>query len=364
MTGRWFDYFLTNRFADFWAERMNEAGARVCVITGIGFDPRCRAVLDQLLAVSGPGQVAVLGLRFKTALDLIEPVKVLNHYAEANLKAITDTGCEQLGFGDVQLQDENRFSAGGPSALRFVSKYIEGLAQFRSVVVDISGMPRSVFYPLISYLCSRADKGAIHNLHVTVSESVELDAKIILSEFGSADYIHTFRLTDKKKLVWLPIIGGRERDRILKIHNQIKDDCLEICPILPFPASPLRKPDEVLIENSEVLFQELAITDSNILLCDETNPFDIYRKIVALHDYYSEKLSTLVGGVATVVSPLSSKLLSLGALFAAIERKLPVSYVEAGLYTLEPGAMEVFQAAHISPIEIWLAGEPYNGVHP
>jgi hypothetical protein len=360
MTVRWLDYFMTNSFAQFWKEQLQPADIKVCVITGIGFDPRCRAAIEHLLTVCKPSQVSVLGLRFKTALDAIEPVKLLNQYAEANQKAIDESGCQQVGMGDVQLQDENRFSAGGPSALRFVSKHLEQLGRFHHVIVDISGMPRSVFYPVISYLCARSDQGIINNLHVTVAESPELDSKIILSEFGGADYIHTFRLTDKKKLVWLPIIGGRERDRILKIHNQIKDDCLEIVPILPFPATPLRKPDDVLISNSEVLFQELAVTDSNILLCSETNPFDIYRKIVSLHDYYTEKLSAL-GGVATVVSPLSSKLLSLGALLAAIERKLPVSYVEAGLYTLEPGAMEVFQSAPILPIEMWLAGDPYKG---
>ena len=130
---------------------------------------------------------------------------------------------------------------------------------------------------------------------------------------------------------------------------------------MPFPAKPLRKPDDVLIDNNEVLFQELAITPTNILLCDEANPFDIYRKIVGLHDYYTDKLSVLVGGVTTVISPLSTKLLSLGALFAAIERRLPVSYVEAGLYNLEPAAMAIFQEAEITPIEIWLTGEPYNG---
>jgi len=361
MTLRWSDYFLTSQFSAFWSKRLSEDGADVCLITGIGFDPRCRTALDQLLAVGRLEQISVLGFRFRTALDLLEPARELNQYGEANLQAILGTGVRNLGVGEIQLQDENRFTAGGPNAVRYVASQIEALRTFRHVVVDISGMPRSVFYPTISYLCNRADQGIVKNLHIVVSQSAEIDTAIQLSEFGSADFIHTFRLTRKEKLVWLPVIGSRERDRIVKIHNQIKDDCIEICPILPFPAKPLRKPDDVLIENSEVLFQELAITPTNILLCDEANPFDIYRKIVGLHDYYTGKLSALVGGVTTVISPLSSKLLSLGALFAAIERKLPVSYVEAGLYNLAPAAMDVFRGVQIAPVEIWLTGEPYNG---
>jgi hypothetical protein len=360
MSPRWSDYFMTRDFSGFWAARLREDGATVCVITGIGFDPRCRTVLDQLAGLAPAGRTAVLGLRFQTALDAIYPVQLLNEYAQTNLRAIAANGSRQIAIGEVRLQDENRFPAGGPGALRFVAQHMGSLQEFRHIVVDISGMPRSVFYPLISYLCDRADRGLVANLHIAISEDVQLDRKILLSEFGNADYIHTFRLTDKKKLIWLPIIGSGERDRIVKIHDQIKDDCIEICPVLPFPSDPLRKPDDVLIANSEVLFQELAITHTNLLLCDETNPFDIYRKVVALHDYYSDKLSPLVGSVTTVVSPLSSKLLSLGALFAAIERKLPVSYVEAGLYNLEDGAMEVFETAQITPIEIWLAGEPYR----
>jgi hypothetical protein len=359
MSLRWSDYFLTRQFSSFWAQRMTEADASACVITGIGFDPRCRTALNEVLKVARADQVGILGLRLSSVLNMIEPARTLNQHAEANLEAVINSGCKQLGVAEIQLQDENRFSCGGPRTLKFIDQNIDALRAFRHVIVDISGLPRSVFYPLISFLCDRTDRGVIQNLHVVVSENVALDSKIVLSEFGDADYIHTFRLTGKKKLVWLPTIGSRERERIIKIHNQLKDDCIEICPILPFPSSPLRKPDDVLIENSEVLFEELAIASTNILLCDETNPFDIYRKIVGLHDYYTDKLSKLEGGVTTVVSPLSTKLLSLGALFAAIERKLPVTYVEAGLYSPDPETMELFETVQISPVEIWLAGEPY-----
>lgn len=339
---------------------MAEGNATVCLITGIGFDPRCRTALERILSVSPANVVSILGLRLRTPLDSIAPVQTTTGFAEQNLQAITRSGAAVIAVADVHLQDENGFPSGGRSALNLVATHIDTLRGFTHIVVDISGLPRSIFYPVISFLCHRSDMGIIRNLHVAVSENSELDEKIHLSEFGDADYIHTFRLVGDKKLVWLPVIASRERDRILKIFNQLKDDCLEICPVLPFPASNLRKPDEVLIDNNDVLFQELSVTPSNFLLCDETNPFDIYRKIVDLHDYYVEKLAVLVGDVTTVVSPLSSKLLSLGALLAAIERKLPVSYVEAGLYNLEPNGVQLYERMHLEPTEIWLTGEPYR----
>jgi hypothetical protein len=66
-----------------------------------------------------------------------------------------------------------------------------------------------------------------------------------------------------------------------------------------------------------------------------------------------------MGDVTTVVSPLSSKLLSLGMLFAAIERRLPVSYVEAGLYQPPVDQIEQYVPDHDQTLEIWLTGEPY-----
>lgn len=61
-----------------------------------------------------------------------------------------------------------------------------------------------------------------------------------------------------------------------------------------------------------------------------------------------------------VVSPLASKLLSLGLLLAAIDRHLPVSYVEAGMYEIEPGRFSELATRQHNPLEVWVAGEPYS----
>ena len=359
MSLRWSDYYMTRDFTGFWSERLKEPGAAVCVITGIGFDPRCSVGINQILAVSEPAQVALLGLRLNVPLEVSEPSRARNRLAELNERALLANAAHKLGIGQVALQDGSRFPVGGPTSVDFVATHLTTLSTYEHVVVDISGLPRSIFYPLISFLCSRSDQGLIRNLHIIVTEDQALDGSIKLSEFGDADYIHSFRMAGKKKVVWVPVLNNDERDRILKIFNHLKEDCIEICPILPFPADSLRRADDVLIDNSEVLFQELDVLSTNILLCDESNPFDIYRKILGLHDYYLEKLSRIMGEVTTVVSPLSSKLLSLGMLLAAIERKLPVSYVEAGLYQPPVRQIEEFQPCTDRTLEIWLTGEPY-----
>jgi hypothetical protein len=360
MNSRWADYFLTDRFTDFWAKRLAEPSETVCLLFGLGFDPRCIISLQKLSQIAAPGQLSYVALQLQTLSPDVPPGKLLHSLVKENtesLAKVSNATC--IAKSAVVLQDAGRYPVGGRSALNFIGSIFEQLTSFRHIVIDISGVPRSVFYPLISFLCKRADQGLLSNVHVAVLDDAELDSKIRLSEFGDADYIHTFRLEGSKKMVWLPVIGSHERDRILKIFAQIKSDCVETCPILPFPASPLRKPDDILIENSDVLYQELGITPGNIILCDERNPFDIYRKILNVHDYYSDKLAPLMGEITTVVSPLSSKLLSLGMLLAAIERHLPVSYVEAGLYSIEEKAFQFSTLAGCEPLEVWLTGEPY-----
>jgi hypothetical protein len=164
-----------------------------------------------------------------------------------------------------------------------------------------------MFFPLIAYLLKFADQGVFRNLHVTVVEDPLLDSKISGREYGQADYLHTFRYQGGDKLVWLPIISANEAIRLEKIHGKIKGTCVEICPILPFPAQSLRRVDDIVVKHSELLFEGFLVSPDNLLLCDESTPFDIYRKILEVEEYYRSRLSFVpaIGEIKTVVSPLS-----------------------------------------------------------
>jgi hypothetical protein len=364
MNTRWSDYVLTEDFSAFWTERLRDPLASVCVVLGLGFDPRSLIALKKLSAIGGTGQVNAVVMRLQTLNRDTQPGRDLVAAVEANARVLNALpNVAQVAVADVALHDTERFSIGGRSVLSAISPHIDVLANFTHTLIDLSGTPRSVFFPLIAFLCNRADAGVLKNLHVAVLENDAFDSKIVSAELSDADYIHTFRMEGSKKVVWLPVLGSNQRERILKIYNQLKADCIETVAVLPFPGRSLRTVDEVLLSNSEVLYSELGVAPGNILLCDAKNPFDVYRKIVGLHDYYVEKLQAHIGSLTTVVSPLSSKLLSLGALLAAVERKLPVSYVEAGLYTVRNGPLDVTLFGDQEPTEIWLTGEPYAGAN-
>lgn len=363
MTARWADYFLEEDFARFWRERAQDPKVRVLLVLGLGFDPRSLTALKTLSSAGLSDRLGYIALRLRARPALGDAGVATEQLSTSNrdeLDAIPN--CRREAIYDVETHDSEGHNIIGRKTLAEMSKASAILASYTDVVVDISGMPRGAFFPLLAYLLKQADKNVFCNLHATVVEDPVLDSKIAGREYGQADFLHTFRLQGDNKLIWLPVVGANESARLEKIHNKLKGGCIEICPILPFPARSLRRADDIVIAHSELLFEGFLVATENLLLCDERTPFDVYRKILDVEEYYRKQLGAIagMGGVTTVVSPLSSKTLSLGMLLAAAERSLPVCHVEPGTYQVDtnPAGLLLGDTTR-GPTEIWLAGEPY-----
>jgi hypothetical protein len=343
---------------------MADTNARVLVVFGLGFDPRSLASLQVLAGLGLPDRVGYLALRIVARPAYGSSAAVVEQLSLENQEAVKQmTGCRAEPTLDVETQDAEGHSIAGRRTLDAMAKGKGILSGYSDVIVDISGMPRGMFFPLIAYLLRLADQQVFPNLHVSVVEDPILDARITGREYGVADYLHTFRHHDEGRVVWLPVVGASEAVRLDKIHNKIKSACIEICPIVPFPASSLRRADDIVVKHAETLFEGLLVSPDNLLLCDERTPFDVYRKILEVEHYYRSRLGSLpaVGKITTVVSPLSSKTLSLGMLLAAIERSLPVCHVEPGTYQVETNDDgKLVGGGTWEPQEIWLTGEPYT----
>lgn len=93
-----------------------------------------------------------------------------------------------------------------------------------------------------------------------------------------------------------------------------------------------------------------SVDTRNIVYADESDPLDLYRTILRLDDLRKPVFAE-VGGSLLILSPLGSKVMALGALMAALERDLPVAYLEAIGYEFE-GAPANEEAAEV--IHIWL----------
>jgi hypothetical protein len=132
----------------------------------------------------------------------------------------------------------------------------------------------------------------------------------------------------------------------------------DTCPILPFPGKNLRAPDLLIQEYANQLQNVWRVDPRNLVYADEGNPLDVYRSILLLDSararvFQKNRQSQLI------LSPLGSKLLSIGALMAAIERGFPVVYVEALEYRVDFQQLETSRNEPGPLVHLWLQGEAY-----
>lgn len=231
-------------------------------------------------------------------------------------------------------------------------------------MLEISAMPRSVFFPLIRGILERAHLPSGHNehwsgdLHVAVCENPEADESIREEGTTPMAPIGGFSAGSDERpatTIWVPVLGERAVSRVTRLYEELDPD--ETCPVVPWPAADPRRADRLVLEFRQLLFEGIRLEPRNVIQAAERNPFDLYRTLGRLHDRYLEALSPL-GSVSMVLSSHSSKLLSVGVLLTAYEYELEVQHVSPGTYGLHEGAEELRDHGEI--FDLWLTGEPYR----
>lgn len=363
---RWEHYLLLRGKAhqEFWDQHLQAAKRSVLFVVGRGFDPRLRLGLDVVLAAGGEGRRDVLGLDFREGAQ--SPTMDHKERADLNWKEVQ----ERVGSrGSVSVRSVEFWS---PEGRRISSQSARDLfdsdaafVEYTDLVVDISSMPRSVYFPLIARILYLLDHRSTQesspiNLHVLVAENPELDAKIQkLGIDEKAEFMASFSGGfDEEAIqtpkVWLPMLGEKRTTQFERIHDRVKPS--EICPILPSPSRDPRRADSIVIEHHSTLFDQHHLDGRNFLYVSEQNPFEVYRQVMGAVKRYREVFG-LLGGCRVAISPLSSKLMSLGALLVAYEMKdvgdgVGIAHIESQGYALEGtpgGESELFG--------LWLAGE-------
>ena len=99
----------------------------------------------------------------------------------------------------------------------------------------------------------------------------------------------------------------------------------------------------------------------NIVYADEEDPLNLYRTILTLDDLRKPVFAE-TGGSKLVLSPLGNKVMALGALMAALERDLPVAYLESIGYELESSIPKEIDEPDL--IHLWLEGDVYPYPRP
>lgn len=375
---RWHPYFLRRgeEYSKFWQEYLQSSNRDLLFVLAVGLDPRTCHGLTSILNSQGNGTRDVMLIEFDEGPN--SPSSRFEDKVRANMSKILElvpsTGNRKEKKIDMWSSDRRR--TGSRNALSIFSD-LSDLNDYTDLIVDVSAMPRGIYFPLIGKMLHLIDSSQnmdSHakkaNLHVVVSENPELDQRI--TEEGiddEASYMAGFtsgltnQATEALPKVWIPTLGRGKLQQVQRINNLVSPT--EICPMMPMPSLDPYLSEQLLVEYRQFLFESLHIESRNIMNVAENNPFEVYRQIKKTVYDYNQALRSL-GGCQVVLSALSSKLLSIGSLLAAYDLKersgggVGVAHVEAQGYSLN-GEFDIGREWTRSQLStMWLAGECYD----
>lgn len=374
VAARWRNYMMESGAGldTFWRAHFQRE-RHILFVLGKGFDPRVCLGLRSLLDAGGAGKRDVIAIEFDEGP--FSPSRAYDPLVQENWTTLQSlvAGKGTLSARPVKIwsDDGRRISARSAAGL-FSS--LSDIAAYTDIVVDISALPRGIYFPLIAKILhildtTPGDGDKKPNLQVMVAENPLLDSYI--QDEGvddTATYLHHFGASIEREAtadypkVWIPVLGERQETQLVRIYDLVMPD--EIAPLLPSPSVNPRRSDDLLLEYRELLFDRLRVEPSNFIFASERNPFEVYRQIRRAVLHYREALRPL-GGCKVVLSALSTKLLSVGTLLVAYELKqaeveIGIAYVECQGYTIDADAQGDGVEAQSELFGLWVAGECYE----
>lgn len=348
---------------DFWRKHFNSDFQRnVLFIIGKGFDVRMNNILS-----------LIVNAEFNIKLEcIIIDYPNLNEeryltYVNQNFKNFEDlismgTNIEYKTIKYV-INSENKENVGFSFA-KEISK--ENIEKFTDIIVDISAIPRGLYFPLINALYYKTKKNSNINLFVLVSENVEIDKKI--KEFSFDDnisYMYGFRSAIDKQSnqskikIFYPLLGENKAIALQKIYNDVNPD--DTSPVIPFPSKNPRRTEDILTEYHKDLRIKYMIERQNVLYGHERNPFELYQLLINSISSYEDTMDIL-NGCIFVIGILTSKLLSIGALLVGLEKKDTVSIcnLSANEYNIDDFEELKTLNSESEPFSMWILGEAYE----
>jgi hypothetical protein len=338
---------------DFFSSYFGSSTSKTILIAGAGFDPRATAVANLFRTHSKvpPDGVFIREERPNPDPELIDR-------ANSNLNSLTPcVGTPLILKIDVFAPDGA--VVGGRSVLRELTSI--DLKGYSDVVIDASALSIGISFPLVKYVLAEGAASG-QNVHLLACDAPTLDHAIQPQLADRATNIHGFRKVNElysaasAAKLWLPQLAPSSGQALQRIFDEILPS--DTCPILPFPSADPKLSDRLLAEYLPELESTWSVDTRSLIFADENDPLGLYRTILRIDDERALAFEALSGSLL-ILSPLGSKMLAIGALMAALERNLPVYYVEARGYEVDwKAASKVdFQAPSIR--HVWLAGKVY-----
>ena len=368
---RWDPYVLYHEEGvdQFWSDHLCGEVRDILFIAGRGFDVRALDACKRIRDVGGAGRRDLMILRFEDGYPESPERATMTGTNEARYAALFKSGT--IDERKITLGASGQRIATSRSTERAIGS-MNTIRTYSDIVLDISAMPRMIAMTAIAKLIRLLDdlakiENVNVNLHVTVGESPASDrnhtggslSDTVTNVVGFSGRLNS-EVSEHIPRVWFPILGEGQEARLTLIREELRPD--EICPVIPFPSREPRRGDEIVGSFRQILFDSFQVEPRNILHACEFNPFEAYKQLFCAIDRYRDTLSGL-GGCKAFVSPLSSKLLSVGTLLACYDHAMSttpndslaigIPYVETASYgspnQTEDDARELYS--------MWIRGE-------
>lgn len=373
---RWNPYVLLQNegVKELWSQHLDNPNRKVLFILGKGFDVRMNLGIKSLIEKCPSVDLECLMIEIDEGKD--SSSHGLKDLVEENVAEITSLlegkVIKKKNLQMWSLKGKKKVKIGDREASNLIETYAD-IENYTDIIVDISALPRGVYFSLIGKLLTLIDNFSNNsiNLFICIAENAEIDSltKEKVTE-GDVNYLHGFRggieITSEmdKPLVWFPVLGEEKLGHVRRAFGKItetKNRLYEICPTFPFPSKDPRRSDAILIEYHELLFDELLIEPQNIMYISERNPFEAYIQLSDAIKNYKKSLA-IINGCKAAISNFSSKLLSIGTLLAAYENREDI-----GVLNVDSQGYDYVDKNEVKKLKLeselfvtWLTGEPYN----
>ena len=366
------DQYVFRRGSDannLWDRLFEHRKMRLLYIAGSGFDIRAQTVMRECVNSIRDSQAVI----DEAKLVLIE---FTNYRLDDALQELTKQNGEALTaiFSELGTVDKMPFGTSedgeelsASSALRSgTNAVLHMVADQTDIILDASSLPRVVYLALMTSLLNRLipDKTVAAplaadgvNFQVLVAEDADLDSQIMAEDPGNEivlvpGFFGAMQAESVQEwpLVWFPILGEHRTNQLQQIMKltDIPGEA-EICPVVPHPSRDPRRADRLLVEYKYPLFDSRGTPTSNILYVHESHPFEAYRQLLGAMTHYRDSMVVL-GGCRLVVTPFSSKLITLGAGLACFEMRpsaqadelyrVAIPHAEPTRYVVSPEAVK------------------------
>jgi len=199
MGNRWKNNSLSKGelFDQFWEEYLSKE-KNLLYILGWGFDPRMCHGIKKILEIQKNGTCECVLIEYKEG-------KTSPSKKHGNLKEINKKEFDTLTNNRVRVTPKKISMVSGSqhkTGSREAAKIFENISDFKNytdVLIDISAMPVSIYFPLVGKILHIIDIAKekslkIPNFHIIVTENPEIDSNIHDMEIDDRQNIFTVLL--------------------------------------------------------------------------------------------------------------------------------------------------------------------------